>query len=59
MLKKEIILILAPVILLLALAAGLIINTLLDQQSETDRLISERIKDKTVSLKNGGVISVR
>lgn len=46
MLKKEIILILAPVILLLALAAGLIINTLLDQQSETDRLISERIKDK-------------
>ncbi|MEZ5589457.1 MAG: hypothetical protein R3F53_01565 [Gammaproteobacteria bacterium] len=46
MLKKEIILILAPVILLLVLAVGLVINTLLGQQSETDQLISERIRDK-------------
>ncbi|MCB1715076.1 MAG: hypothetical protein KDK04_23415 [Candidatus Competibacteraceae bacterium] len=46
MLKKEIILILAPVILLLVLAVSLVINTLLGQQTETDQLISERIRDK-------------
>ena len=43
MLKKEIALILAPVVMLLVVATGLMVNAHADQQSEIDQVISARI----------------
>lgn len=43
MVKKEIVLILAPVVILFVVATGLMINGQKDEISATDRIISERI----------------